>query len=134
MNPVVHFEMPYEDADRAAEFYTKAFGWKPNIMGPEMGDYVVVQTTETDENRMVQTPGHINGGLFKRTKPEQVPSVVISVDDIHDAMEKVKAAGGTILGGQGGPDAPDDIPGIGLYCGFIDSEGNRASMLQPKGM
>jgi predicted enzyme related to lactoylglutathione lyase len=134
MNPVVHFEMPYEDSKRAATFYSTAFGWKPNIMGPEMGEYVVVQTGETDENRMLKEPGRINGGLFKRTKPEQGPSVVIAVDDIRAAMKKVVDAGGTVLGGQAGPDTPDDIPGIGLYCGFIDSEGNRVSMLQPKGM
>ena len=133
MNPVVHFEMPYDDAARAADFYTNAFGWKPNNLGPAMGDYVVVHTTQTDEHNMIQTPGHINGGLFKRTKPDQAPSVVISVDDIHEAMQKVAAAGGQVLGGQR-PGEPDDIPGIGLYCSIIDSEGNRVGMLQPKGM
>jgi len=29
------------------------------------------------------------------------------------------------------PGEPDDIPGVGLYCAFIDTEGNRLSMLQP---
>jgi predicted enzyme related to lactoylglutathione lyase len=24
-----------------------------------------------------------------------------------------------------------DIPGIGLYAGFLDTEGNRVSLLQP---
>jgi predicted enzyme related to lactoylglutathione lyase len=131
MNPVVHFEMPYEDRERAAAFYTKAFGWEPRMMGPEMGEYVVVHTTETDENNMVKRPGAINGGLFKKTKPDQVPSLVISVDDIHGAMQKVKDAGGTVLGGMKGDGMPDEIPGIGLYASFIDTEGNRASLLQP---
>ena len=26
MNPVVHFQMPYDDAARASRFYEKAFG------------------------------------------------------------------------------------------------------------
>jgi predicted enzyme related to lactoylglutathione lyase len=26
-NPVVHFEMPYEDAERLQAFYRSAFGW-----------------------------------------------------------------------------------------------------------
>ena len=60
MNPVVHFEMPYEDKERMADFYTKAFGWKAQILGPEMGEHVVVHTTETDANNMVQKPGNIN--------------------------------------------------------------------------
>jgi uncharacterized protein len=133
MNPVVHFEMPYEDRDRMAEFYSKAFGWQAQKLGPEMGDYVVAWTGETDpQTRMVKNPGQINGGFFKRSKPDQVPSIVIAVEDIEAAMKNVEAAGGKVLGGMTG--RFDDIPGIGLYAGFIDSEGNRASMLQPKGM
>lgn len=130
MNSVVHFEMPYEDKDRMASFYTKAFAWKPQMLGPEMGEYVVVATTETDENRMVKTPGTINGGFFKRTKPDQYPSVVIAVEDIRAAMRQVEAAGGKVLGGQK-PGEPDDIPGVGLYVSFTDTEGNRVGMLQP---
>ncbi len=133
MNPVVHFEMPYEDAKRAADFYAKAFGWKPQMLGSEMGEYIVVATAETDENRMIKEAGRINGGLFKRTKDDQKPSVVIAVDDIYEAMKTVTAEGGTVLGGQK-PGEPDDIPGIGLYVSFTDTEGNRVGMLQPKGM
>jgi uncharacterized protein len=28
MNPVVHFEMPYENRERMATFYGAAFGWQ----------------------------------------------------------------------------------------------------------
>ena len=56
MNPVVHFEMPYEDRGRMADFYAKAFGWQPQMLGPEMGDYVVMHTTEMDKNRMPTKP------------------------------------------------------------------------------
>ena len=124
--------MPYEDKDRMAKFYSSAFGWKPQLLGPEMGNYVVALTTETDANNMVVKPGTINGGFFKRSKPEQGPSVVIAVDDIEAAMKKIEEGGGKMLGGMTGK--YDDIPGIGLYAGFVDSEGNRASILQPKGM
>ena len=96
MNPVVHFEMPYEDANRAAEFYTQAFGWKAQMTGPEMGNYVVVHTTETDEHQMVKKPGTINGGLFKKSEKNNIPSVVISVDNIQEAMRKIEAAGGKV--------------------------------------
>lgn len=133
MNPVVHFELPVEDRQRGADFYTKAFGWQAQMLGPEMGNYTVVTTTETDEKRMVKKPGTINGGFFQKTKDTQYPSVVISVDDIHEAMKKVTEAGGTVLGGQKAGE-PDDIPGVGLYAAFIDTEGNRVGMLQPKGM
>ncbi len=130
MDSVVHFEMPYEDKNRAADFYSKTFGWKPQMLGPEMGEYVVVQTTETDAKGMIAKPGRINGGLFKRTKADQALSVVIAVEDIQASMKKVTEAGGKVLGGQT-PGVPDNIPGIGLYCSIIDTEGNRVSMLQP---
>jgi uncharacterized protein len=134
MNPVVHFEMPAEDRDRMADFYSKAFGWEPQKLGPEMGNYIIVKTTETEQNGFPKKPGIINGGLFPKTKDNQYPSVVIAVDDIREHMKIVEEAGGKILGGEYKAGEPDDIPGVGLYCAFIDTEGNRVSMLQPKGM
>jgi uncharacterized protein len=133
MNPVVHFEMPAEDRKRMADFYTKTFGWKIQQLGPEMGNYMVVSTSETDEKGHPVKPGNIGGGFYQ--KPDGVtqhPSVVIAVDDIRESMKKVADAGGKILGGDPNkPGEPGDIPGVGLYCSFIDTEGNRVSMLQP---
>ena len=102
MNPVVHFEMGYNDPTRMAKFYETTFGWKTQNMGPGMGNYITAQTTETDENRMVQTKGAINGGFYKKTdSPQsQAPSVVISVDDIQATMKAVEDSGGKILGGM----------------------------------
>jgi predicted enzyme related to lactoylglutathione lyase len=130
MNPVVHFELPAEDSQRMIDFYAKAFGWQAQVLGPEMGNYIVVTTAETDENRMVKEPGRINGGFYKKTKDDQHPVVVISVEDIRESMKKVEEAGGKLLGGRTSGE-PDDIPGVGLYISFIDTEGNRTSMLQP---
>lgn len=137
MNPVVHFEMPYEDRQRMADFYSKTFGWKLRMLGPDMGDYVVVATTETDEKtRVPLKPGRIGGGFYQKTADpiSHSPSVVIAVDDINETIQKIKEAGGTVLGGQGRTGEPDTIPGVGLYASFIDTEGNRASVLQPEGM
>lgn len=131
-SPVVHFEMPAEDKKRMIEFYAKAFGWETQQLGPEMGKYVVVTTTETDDDRMVKTPGHINGGFFDQTAPDQVTRITIAVDDIYASMEEVAKAGGRVIGGIKGKDKPDDIPGVGLYATIIDTEGNRVSLLQPK--
>lgn len=126
MNPVVHFEMPYENAARLSEFYSKAFGWGMNKLGAEMGEYVLAQTTETDAQGMVKTPGNINGGFYpKKAEWPTAPSVVISVDDLAAAIQKVKDAGGEVQG------EPMDIPGIGRYVAILDTEGNRVGMLQP---
>ena len=135
MNPVVHFEMPYEDKNRMASFYKKAFGWKPNMLGPEMGNYVVMMTTEMDKKtKFPKKPGRINGGFFKKTKSSQHPSIVIAVHDIRSAMKKVQKAGGKIVGGLGKTGEPDNIPGVGLYISIKDTEGNKASLIQPDNM
>lgn len=134
MNSVVHFEMPFEDRERMVGFYEKAFGWKASLLGPEMGDYAVMQTAETDEKMMVKEPGRINGGFFKKSEDNQHPSVVIGVNDIYEAIKKIEACGGKIIGGGHKAGEPDDIPGIGLYISFLDTEGNRVSLIQPNKM
>jgi len=125
-NPVVHFEMPYKDAGRVSKFYKDAFGWGMNDAGAAMGGYVVAVTADTDDNRMVKTPGTINGGFYplKDAPKSNAPSVVISVADLDEAIKNVEAAGGKLLG------KPQDIPGIGMWVSFEDSEGNRVSILQ----
>ncbi len=125
MNPVVHFEMPYTNRDRAARFYSEAFGWTHQMLGPEMGNYVVVTTATTDA-KPGDPAGAINGGLFehKADWPAQYPSVVIAVEDLQAAMARVTKAGGEVLG------EPMAIPGIGDYVAFFDTERNRHSMLK----
>lgn len=127
MNPVVHFEMPAKDKKRVAQFYTKAFGWKMQLMGPDMGNYILAGTAETDENNMVKTPGTINGGFFEYKNDElnKAPHVVIAVDNIKESIQAVKKAGGKIIGEQ------MDIPGIGLYVSCRDTEDNIVGILQP---
>ena len=65
MNPVVHFEMPYDDQVRMSRFYELAFGWQTQALGEEMSNYVLATTTETSGDRR-STPGGIDGGFFPR--------------------------------------------------------------------
>jgi uncharacterized protein len=127
MNPVVHFEMPAIDRKRMADFYAKAFGWKSQLLGEEMGNYVTVTTTETDETGRPKNAGAINGGFYpvKEGWPPHHPSVVIAVEDIRESMKRVTDGGGTLIG------EPVEIPFVGWYISFVDTEGNRASILQP---
>ncbi len=127
MNSVVHFEMPYDDANRMAKFYQSAFGWKTQELGEEMGHYVLATTAESDEQGSPVETGRINGGFYpkKSDYPAQYPSVVIAVDNIGEAIRNVNKAGGEVLG------EPMEIPGVGQYVAFTDTEGNRVSMLQP---
>jgi predicted enzyme related to lactoylglutathione lyase len=130
MNPVVHFEMPYEDGKRMANFYNTVFSWDTRALGKEFGDYILAMTTDTEEGVGPKEPGAINGGFYPKKEdwPAQYPSVVIAVDDIEEAMKKVSKAGGEVLG------EPMEIPGVGIYVSFFDTEGNRVSMIQPSPM
>jgi predicted enzyme related to lactoylglutathione lyase len=51
--------------------------------------------------------------------------VTVGCDDVAAAMDRVKAAGGTVHG------EPVEIPGVGQYVAFTDTEGNDLSLLQP---
>lgn len=126
MDPVVHFEFPYDDRKRIATFYQAAFDWHTEMLGEDMGNYVLATTTETGETGP-KKPGAINGGFYPKKPdwPAQYPSVVIAVEDIKKSIKKVSDAGGKVLGD------PMEIPGVGQYVSFTDTEGNRLSMLQP---
>jgi uncharacterized protein len=129
MNPVVHFELPYENRERIARFYQSAFGWQLQMLGEDMGNYVIA-TTATSDAKPGAPAGAINGGFYQRNKewPAQYPSVVIAVPDVNEAMKKISAAGGKVLG------EPMQIPGIGMYVSFYDTEENRVSVLQSMGI
>lgn len=126
MDPVVHFELPCDDRERLARFLEQAFGWKTQMLGPEMGNYVVL-TTAVEDTRPDVPRGAIGGGIFQRdaSMPNATPGIVIGVKNLQESMRKVKEAGGQVLG------EPMDIPGVGAYVAFLDTEGNRSSLLQP---
>lgn len=127
MNPVVHFEMAAEDRKRMSEFYSRVFGWKMQQLGEDMGNYVVATTADSDENGRPKRPGTINGGFYQKSKemPAQYPSVVIAIENVKEQMKSVENAGGKVLG------EPMEIPGVGTYVSFVDTEGNRVGMIQP---
>lgn len=126
-NPVVHFEMPAKDKARVKKFYEAAFGWQMTLRGPEMDNYLLAVTGEADESGRPTQPGTINGGFFDRREEEgyTAPHLIISVDNLADAIEKLQAAGGTVF------TAEMDIPGIGRYASFRDTEDNLVGVLQP---
>ncbi len=127
-DPVVHFEMPADDRKRMAKFYAKTFGWQTQMLGEDMGNYVIVTTTaEVDKKGRPKKVGMINGGFYTKNDqmPAQYPSLVISVDNIKKSMNKLIKAGGKVIG------EPTEIPGFGMYVSFFDTEGNRVSIMQP---
>jgi uncharacterized protein len=125
MSPVIHFEMPARDSRRVSEFYQNVFGWQTTSLGKDAGDFVMAFTMESDEKtRIPRRPGAINGGFYKRTKEDEKIRLTILVDDIREAMEKVRKNGGKVLG------EPMEMPGVGLFVSFSDTEGNVCTLNQ----
>lgn len=122
MNKVVHFEIPADNLDRAKKFYQNTFGWQLQDV-PDMS-YTMVRTTETDEKWMPKKPGAINGGMLKRNASVPVPSFAIDVENLDEAIGKVKKAGGVIVKGK------TSVGPMGFIAYFKDTEGNVLSLWQ----
>jgi predicted enzyme related to lactoylglutathione lyase len=120
MGRVVHFEIPTDDVARAKEFYGSIFGWQLlDMQGEAMGEYTLTLTTPVDQETQVPTePGAINGGLMKRSAETPSPVITIEVDAIDDALKQVESAGGTVVSPR------SEIPGMGAFAYFKDTEGN----------
>ena len=120
MDKIVHFEIPADDIPRAKEFYGSIFDWKLEDM--EGMDYTTVQTTPVDEQQRPTEPGAINGGMMKRAADTPSPVITVNVDSIDDALKRIEAAGG------GAVSPRQEIPGMGAFAYFKDTEGNTLGL------
>ncbi len=124
-NPIVHFEIPADNVDRAKKFYNKIFGWQykefdmPDQGSTEGDPYYGVITTEVDDKGMPTTPGAINGGLMKRKSKDQPFMNYINVESIDEMLPEIKKHGGSIRMPK-----TEIGPGMGWIAAFTDTEGN----------
>jgi predicted enzyme related to lactoylglutathione lyase len=116
MARVVHFEIPADNPERAAEFYTKAFGWQIQKWAGPM-DYWMVNTGTGE-------PG-INGGILKREQPGASTVNTVGVANLDESIAAVTGAGGKVVSPK------MSIPGIGWLAYCVDPEGNQFGMMQP---
>ena len=116
MDKVVHFEVPFDDGERARNFYREAFGWRLGYL-PEL-DYTSAVTTATDNQGRPVEPGAINGGMVPRDERTPAPVITVDVDHIDEALAQIEARGGTTVTPR------TEIPGMGAFAYFTDPEGN----------
>jgi predicted enzyme related to lactoylglutathione lyase len=113
---IVHFEIPFDDGERAREFYREAFGWQLMEL-PDM-DYTLVTTGPSGDTGPTE-PGYINGGMIDRAVgPASGPVVTVDVDDINATLATIERLGGTTLVGR------TEVGGMGWSAYFRDREGN----------
>jgi predicted enzyme related to lactoylglutathione lyase len=114
---VVHFEIPFDDGDRARGFYREALGWQVEEM-PGMA-YTMAVSGPTTEQGMPSEPGYINGGLFQREAgPLRGPVIVVDVEAIDATLKRIEELGGTTVV------ARMPVGEMGFVAYFQDPEGN----------
>lgn len=116
MPKVVHFEIPVDDAERAAAFYTSTFGWDVRGWGDQ--PYWLVTAGAEDE------PG-ADGALIGRGELHTAPVLVIGVASADETIAAAEAAGAEILAGK------EEVPGVGYAAYLRDSEGNTIGIFEP---
>ena len=113
---VVHFEIPYDDGERARRFYAEAFDWQLQEM-PGM-EYTLVASGPTGDTGPSE-PGFINGGMLAREESAAPgPVVVLDVPSIDAALATVERLGGSTVV----PKRPVGAMGFTAYV--QDPEGN----------
>jgi predicted enzyme related to lactoylglutathione lyase len=113
---VIHFEIPAEDTKRAVAFYREVFGWSFEDYGEGM-EYWLATTGEDKE------PG-INGAISEKGETHPTTINTISVPSFEEAVKKIKAAGGKILGPKMA------VPNVGYMAYCKDTEGNIFGIME----
>lgn len=119
---VIHFEVPFDDPDRARGFYRDVFDWQIQHM-PEMS-YDMVSTGPLTDQGMPSEPGYIGGGMMQRQAPVVSPVITLAVDDIDATLAAVEQHGGSSVG------AKMTVGEMGFAAYFHDSEGNLMGLWQ----
>jgi predicted enzyme related to lactoylglutathione lyase len=113
--PVVHFEIGFRNAAKAADFYSKLFDWKFQPMGP-----TPAQMVATGSATGIQ--GHINQ---LGHEPHNYVTVYVQVEDLAASLKKAEALGGKTLV------PPTDVPGMGKFAWLADPEGTIVGLWKP---
>lgn len=126
-NTIVHFEIPADDPEKLASFYTQLFGWKITKMqgmpGMEDVEYWGVETVPAD-NQGRPTEQGVNGGLMKRMMPEQLIVNYIGVSNVDEYVAKATGLGATVIV----PKMP--VPNMGWFSQLTDPSGNVFAIWQ----
>lgn len=111
---VSFFELGVADTGRARTFYSSLFGW-----------------TFTDEGggASIETP-NVPGGLHG-DDPGASPLVFFRVDDLADALSRVRALGGELSNDLGSDDDPEAVARFGRFALCTDDQGSAFGLHQP---
>jgi hypothetical protein len=115
--PVVWFEIPVRDLQRAATFYGELFGWRFGRVENMDPQYLIIDAGDS-----------INGGLraVDDVASGDGPFVYVAVEGLLDIMERAKEFGGSV---DREPTLISDQ--AGAYAVLRDPDGNRIGVWVP---
>lgn len=121
INPVVHFEIPVEDMDRAVRFYEAVFGYR--LRRETVDGYPMAFFPRADGGRGA-SGALAKGDVYKPAKAG--PLLYFDVADIDETLARASAQGATVLYPK------KDIGEAGYVAEIEDSEGNRIALSAPR--
>jgi len=108
-NAFVHCELSADDLGAAKKFYKKLFDWKLSDMGPEMGNYTLIDVGKKSSG----------GGMAKKMMPGQPTAWLsyVQLASVKKTMAKAEKAGAKAV-------VPfQEIGGMGAIGIFVDPQG-----------
>ena len=109
-NRIVHFEIPANQPEGLAKFYSDLFGWKFQKAPIPGVEYLLCDTGS-------EGPG-INGAVMQRQNAQQPWMNYVDVASIDAAIERATKLGAKVAL----PKTP--VPGVGAVAAIMDPEGN----------
>ena len=119
-NPVVYFEIPVIDMDRATKFYSTVFNFK---FDSTIIDNNIMALFPFTEKKSGISGALAKGEIYKPTKDGVL--IYFNTVNIDETLRLANTNGGQIL-------YPKTDNGIGLVAEFEDTEGNRIALYQSK--
>jgi hypothetical protein len=122
MNPVVHFEIPVTDMDRAIRFYEAVFATK--LTPQEVDGYTMAFFPRAD-GKPGASGALAKGDIYVPTRSGAI--LYFDVPAIEPVLERAIVYGGKVLYPK------KDIGEAGFVAEIEDSEGNRIALSAPAG-
>jgi hypothetical protein len=120
INPVVHFEIPVTDMDRAIAFYEAVFAVKLDRRETDGYDMAFFPRADGQPGA---SGALAKGDVYRPTRDGAI--LYIGVDDIDAVIARATTKGGSVLYPR------KDIGEAGFVAEIADSEGNRIALSQP---
>lgn len=105
MPSIAHFEIPFDNSERARKFYTELFGW-------------TLERYPGMEYWMIRTQEGAGGGMVKRQNPDHRMTDYFGVSSVSDYSASVERLGGKVLMPKMA------VPNMGYFAVCMDTEGN----------